>query len=159
MKIDADKLAKIADAAKKENQKQADDNRAREAKRRQDQKTEAEKKAKEIIASIPKELEKAAKRAVTTKKGLLITAMIPIVREKFSSEMDSRGWLREEDELVLKAVRKLLNGLTLEGVKLSEVSEEREGGWQAADGDTTSGPCRHYFIKAETLIKKDEKKK
>jgi len=67
--------------------------------------------------------------------------------------MDSAGHLDEEDERILRALRKKFKGLHIAGVELKLKSETRQGSFGSADGlDSADGPCKHYHIEATTLI-------
>ena len=67
--------------------------------------------------------------------------------------MDNAGCLDDEDELVLKAVRRKFKSLSIPGVELALKTEKHGHTYQSADGlDESKGPCTYYYIEARTEI-------
>ena len=67
--------------------------------------------------------------------------------------MANAGNLDEEDERILRAVRKKFKSLRIAGfeLKLKSYTEDRTFG--SADGlDEATGPCKYYYIEAKTQI-------
>lgn len=149
--VNKDELKKIV--AKTENEKLAQ--KEKEKKKADEAQIQENKRIKirvdQIIASIPEEIQKAAIHAQREKEKLVVTAKIPIVNECLSSIMDSYGHLRDFDERVLQATRQRMKTLKIDEVELSEIYETQTHTYSDSDSDT-SGPCKHYYIKASVVI-------
>jgi len=154
MEIDKAELKKIADDARAR-VKDEEKNRKKDERREKKNKQEAARqKAGRIINSIPDNIKKAAGHGgIQTEKGLLIVARIPIVNEKMTSIMASRGYLSEHEESVLRMVRRRLESVKIDGVELGIKRETRSHTFTSGDGlDDATGPCKHYYIEAKTII-------
>lgn len=151
MKIDMKELEKIANEARDQEKKR----RIEEKNRKRQEREAIERQAENIINQIPEKLKEAARNAKSAEKGRIITAKIWIVREEMTSIMSTRGYLSEHSGRILRAVRKKLESLTIPGVKLKLDYEVGQYIFRSADGldDSEPGPCKCYYIKAETTIK------
>src|SRR3989344_3495295 len=155
MDVSRTELKKIADEADASRKRERERRKKEERDTASRQHTEAEGAADKILASIPDALKGAAPDARRTsgKKGRVVIAKIPIVNERLHSIMDNAGCLDDEDELVLKAVRRKFKSLHIPGVEISLRTETHHHSYGSADGlDESKGPCTYYYIEARTQI-------
>ena len=83
-----------------------------------------------------------------------MVAEVPVVEERFTSIMDSRGYLSDQDARILKAVKRQLKDLHIPGVTVKLDHETFRGGYQSADGlDTTRGPSERCFLVVRAPLK------
>jgi hypothetical protein len=111
-------------------------------------------RANEVIAGIPDALKEAAKNAKKTDRGLVVTAEILITKETMGSVMATRGYLDEDDEKVLRAVRRRIKKFNDLNITLKEFKRTESFYFQSSGGDCSkAGPCVCYYIRAKTVIK------
>ena len=155
--IDPEKLRKIAKDAitqKRSEKKSYEEEKSAEEIRKA---ARIKQKAEDIIASIPDELEKAAKSPKQTSSGIKIIATIPIVREHMTSIMDTKGDLSEEDAAILATVKEKLttaNPSDLYTLEIKQHSEQHQFTTNSGNDWSEYGPCIHYDLVVTTLLPK-----
>ena len=155
MDVSRTELKRIADEADASRKRERERRKKEERDTASRERAEAAAAADKILASIPDALKDAAPDARRTsgKKGRVVIAKIPIVNERLHSIMDNAGCLDDEDERILKAVRRKFKSLSIPGVELALKTEKHGHTYQSADGlDTADGPCTYYYIEARTQI-------
>jgi hypothetical protein len=153
--VDPNKLKEVAQTAVSSLQASNAAYRSQERAKQRATRESAKTRAEEIIASIPEELEKAAKDLKRIPSNRKIVARIPIVEEKLRSIMASEGHLDSADKAVLEVVKKILETLSIPGVDKITIQEKTElDGHDAADGDRTYGLCKHYYLAVEVTLPK-----
>lgn len=156
IEIDPEKLRKIA--------KEAIIKRELDKKKKEQEKIAAEKEriaaeeqnairikqlVEDIFASIPKNLEKAAKKPREIKQGIKIVARIPIVREHMTSTMDTKGHLSKDDAAILTAAKEKLatvNPSDLYTLEIKTHSEQHQYYTKSRNDWSEPGPCIHYSL-------------
>jgi hypothetical protein len=146
-------LKKISEEAHRKRKAQEREKRKEIREKNKKIREAVEKRVNEIIALIPVKLKEAAANIEKKNGKLEVVAEIFIVREEMCSIMSTRGYLDNFDEKVLKAIRKRIKMLKIEGVKLSEAHRTRTMTFMSVDcTESSPGPCTFYYIKAESVI-------
>jgi hypothetical protein len=143
--IDPEKLRNIANTAidqKKKDQEAIETGKTQRIAR-------LNKIAEDLLASIPQELEKAAKNPIQTESGFIIKAQIPIVREHMTGCFSTEGTMSEDDAVILAAVREKLSTLNpsdLYSIKIEEHIENHQFVSNSGTDESELGPCVHYDL-------------